>query len=92
MPSFAFIESMPVHYRADKRPPRTPVSFEWFPQNYDLDAAWARYFDTVLVRPAWNVADPTPQVFGERASEVRLVAHEGRFWLYDASPLFADTR
>jgi hypothetical protein len=68
------------------------VSFEWFPQNYDLDAAWARYFDTVLVRSAWNVADPTPQVFGERASEVRLVAHEGRFWLYDASPLFADTR
>jgi hypothetical protein len=88
-PSFAFIESMPVHYKPEHRPPRPPVASEWSPDNYTPRQPWAKYFDTVFVRSPWNVADPTSMVFGLDADRVRVMAHHGRFWVYDASPVFA---
>ena len=85
MPSFTFIESMPVHYKAEKRPPRAPVASEWSPQNYRVDLPWAGYFDTVLVRAPSDVDDPKELAFKDAADEVRVIARKGRYWLFDAS-------
>jgi hypothetical protein len=63
--------------------------FEWS-RSFDPNAAYARYFDTVLVRTPDSAPteDPAPRVFGKSASRAQRLAHFGRFWLYrlDAAP------
>jgi hypothetical protein len=87
--SFAKFESMPVHYALGKVPPVIPGGMEWDGSKYDPFAAYARYWDTVLVRTPDDApqADPRHRTFRSAAGAVRLLAHHGRFWLYDASSL-----
>jgi len=87
--SFAKFESMPVHYALGKAPPLIPGGMEWDGAKYDPFAPYARFWDTVLVRTP-DVApsvDPRARTFRSAASGVHLLAHHGRFWLYDASVL-----
>ncbi len=87
-PSFTYIESLPVHYKTETRPPRQPVAAEWSPENYSVDEPYARYFDTVIVVAPRANADPAQLVFHGDASLVNVIAHKGRFWAYDASAIF----
>ena len=87
--SFAKFESMPVHYALGKVPPVIPGGMEWDGGKYDPFAPYARFWDTVLVRTPDSapLADPRERTFRSASSGVRLLAHHGRFWLYDASEL-----
>jgi hypothetical protein len=87
--SFAKFESMPVHYALGKVPPVVPGGMEWDGAKYDPFAPYARFWDTVLVRTpdAAPGLDPRYRTFRSAAAGVRLLAHHGRFWLYDASVL-----
>lgn len=90
--TFTKFESMPVHYKPGKAPPAGPPGFEWDAGKVDIHAAWVRAYDTALVRAPSNVDDPTSLVFREEAYRVRLMAHRGRFWLYDISALNSSFR
>jgi hypothetical protein len=85
--SFAKFESMPVHYALGKVPPVIPGGMEWDGAKYDPFAPYARFWDTVLVRTPDSApgSDPRYRTFRSAAAGVRLLAHHGRFWLYDAS-------
>lgn len=85
--SFAKFESMPVHYAVGKAPPAIPGGMEWDGKKYDPFEPYARYWDTVLVRAPDREpeADPRFLTFRSAAPGIRLLAHRGRFWLYDAS-------
>jgi hypothetical protein len=91
--SFAKFESMPVHYALGKVPPVIPGGMEWDGAKYDPFAPYARFWDTVLVRTPDSapLTDPRERTFRSAAAGVRLLAHRGRFWLYDASALGAAT-
>lgn len=83
-------ESVPVHYRPGREPPRPPGGFEWYAELYKPDGAYAGAYDLVLVRSArrgGEPVDPAPKVFGAWASQVRLLSQRGRFYLYDTSAL-----
>lgn len=89
--SFARNESPPIRYRADTEPPRPPGGFEWDGRVYDPHAAYARYYDMVLVRswlgPDGSQVDPAAYVFKDLAPFVKQLSKRGRFYLYDASAL-----
>lgn len=89
--SFAKFESMPVHYAIGKVPPIIPGGMEWDGGKYDPFTTYGRFWDTVLVRTPDSAPadDPRGRTFRSGASQVRLLAHRGRFWLYDASALHA---
>jgi hypothetical protein len=80
---------MPVHYAVGKAPPGIPGGMEWDGAKYSPFAPYARYWDTVLVRTpdAEPEADPRVRTFRSASASVRVMAHHGRFWLYDASSL-----
>jgi len=80
--SFAMIESLPVHFKAESRPPRREVGAEWTPESYDPDSAYGRHFETVLVHAPSGTGDPTSLVFQEKAHAAQLLARHGRFFLY----------
>jgi hypothetical protein len=93
--SFAKFESMPVHYRQGRRPPAVPGGMEWDARKYDPAKPWARYWDTVFVRTPDKSPneDPRGRTFGGAADCVTVLAHRGRFWLFDASsPKCSPTR
>jgi hypothetical protein len=87
--SFAKFESMPVHYAIGRAPPGIPGGMEWDGNKYRPTEAYARYWDTVLVRTPDDDpdADPRFRTFRGAAPGVRVLARHGRFWLYDASVL-----
>jgi hypothetical protein len=87
--SFAKFESMPVHYAVGKAPPGIPGGMEWDGSKYSPFEPYARYWDTVLVRTpdAEPEGDPRFRTFRSAAAAVHVIAHRGRFWLYDASSL-----
>jgi hypothetical protein len=62
---------------------------EWDGNKYNPLAPYAPYWDTVLVRTPDDEpdADPRLRTFRSAASRVHVLAHHGRFWLYDASIL-----
>jgi hypothetical protein len=74
-----------------KAPPAVPRGLEWDANKYDHNAAYARYWDTVLVRTPDDDpdADPRPITFGQAAAHVKLLSRRGRFWLFDAEALKA---
>jgi len=85
---------MPVHYQIDKKPPVIPGGMEWDARKYDPTKPWARYWDTVLVRTPDKSPneDPRGRTFGKAAACATVLAHRGRFWLFDAfSPKCATT-
>jgi hypothetical protein len=85
--TFTKFESMPVHYRRGKALPPGPGGFEWDASKVDFHAPWTHAYDTVLVRAPASYEDPTRLVFKEQSYRVRLLAHQGRFWLYDTRAL-----
>jgi len=87
---FTRYASLPVRRRdAGERPPRFPSGLEWHPESYDPRAAYAAYFDWVLVRtPDEDPGeDPRWRTFGAYADRVIAKSHRGRFWLYDAAAI-----
>jgi hypothetical protein len=87
--SFAKFESMPVHYAVGKTPPVIPGGMEWDAAKYDVSQPYARFWDTVMVRTPDEdpSSDPSVRTFGAAAALMKVLAHHGRFWLYDASAL-----
>lgn len=85
--SFKRTMSLPVHYKLETMPPPTPQDFEWRPDAYRPDAAFARYFDLVLLKVApteLGESDPREDIWGDRAAEVKVLSHHGDWWLLDA--------
>jgi hypothetical protein len=78
---------MPVHYRPGKALPAGPPGFEWDANKIDFHAPWTHAYDTALVRAPATHEDPTRLVFKEQAYRVKVMARQGRFWLYDTSAL-----
>ena len=62
---------------------------EWDAAKYDPTQPFARYWDTVLVRTPDQAphVDPRVQTFGRAAARIEILAHRGRFWLFDARAL-----
>ncbi len=87
--SYASIPSNPVHYRGEP-PPVAPDTVAQGLAPYDPAAPYAPRFDLVLVRT--SAGDPAPRMWGDRAGEVELVSHHGRWWLFDARRYFAEAR
>jgi hypothetical protein len=85
--TFTKFESMPVHYRPGKALPAGPPGFEWDANKIDFHAPWTHAYDTALVRAPATHEDPTRLVFKEQAYRVKVMARQGRFWLYDTSAL-----
>jgi hypothetical protein len=85
--SFAKFESMPVHYAVGKTPPLIPGGMEWDATKYDVSQPYAHFWDTILVRTPDEdpSSDPALRTFGDAAAAMKLLAHRGRFWLYDGS-------
>jgi hypothetical protein len=82
--SFHFVSNnqSPIRYRRNSAavPPPTPRDFEWNPQLFDVGTR-GRFFDTFLVR---SLAPPT-ELFAKDLS-IRLVDHQGAWWLYHRTP------
>ena len=87
--SFTRYASLPLRHRDGTVPTPVPPGFEWSPKSFDPAASFVSDFDTVLVRsPDADVAiDPSTRIFGQHADDVTVMAHRGRFWLYDISRL-----
>jgi hypothetical protein len=88
--SFKRTMSLPIHYKMSTMPPAVPDSFEWRPNEYRADTAYARYFDLVLYKSAPatdgndDTSDPRDDIWGSRAGQVKVLAHHGAWWLLDA--------
>jgi len=87
--SFKRTMSLPVHYKMETMPPPVPQDFEWRPDAYRPDAAFARYFDLVLVKNApttdgEDTTDPSDTIWGFRSNQVKVISHHGSWWLLDA--------
>ncbi len=89
--SFTRTMSLPVHYRKETMPPDTPPNFEWNPHDYQPSAPYAKYFDLVLLKTTHDDdVDPRPSVWGLHAGEVDLVAHKGRWWIFETKRVSED--
>jgi hypothetical protein len=84
--SFARHPSFPVHYKPGKKPPETPVRFEWEPASYKPGTPYAKYFDTLLVRTDEKGEDPRIRLFGPGAAQIKVLSHHGRWWLLATRP------
>ncbi|HEU4534471.1 MAG TPA: hypothetical protein VFS00_10150, partial [Polyangiaceae bacterium] len=88
--SFTRTMSLPVHYRPEKMPPALPFNFEWTPQAYRATAPYARYFDLVLMKTTYDDnKDHRRSVWGDLADRVKVVAHRGKWWVFDTSAIAA---
>jgi hypothetical protein len=89
--SFTRTMSLPVHYKKETMPPDPPPNFEWQPSAYRTDTTWGRYFDLVLMKTQWDdQIDPRVSVWGSHASEVDVVAHQGKWWVFETKRVTAD--
>lgn len=63
-----------------------PRPSEWEPQKFDVTSAFGRRYTTVFVRTPDDAPgeDPSKRLFGARKG-ARVLAHRGRFWLFDTS-------
>lgn len=82
--SFHFIawNAAPIRYRKGSPavPPETPIRFEWTPERFDLRTR-GQFFDWFLVR---RPGGPDPRFL--REPSLRLVDHQGAWWLYRRAP------
>ncbi|GAC1351816.1 MAG: hypothetical protein NVSMB1_08510 [Polyangiales bacterium] len=89
--SFTRTMSLPVHYREGLVPPDPPANFEWNPGDYRENAAYARYFDVVLMKTTYDdQIDPRPSVWKNHFREVDTLAHHGRWWVFDTKRVTPD--
>jgi hypothetical protein len=89
--SFTRTMSLPVHYRKETMPPDPPPNFEWNPGDYRAQTPWAKYFDLVLMKTQWeDQIDPRPSVWGSHAGEVDVVAHQGKWWVFETKRVTED--
>jgi chitodextrinase len=89
--SFTRTMSLPVHYRKETMPPDPPPNFEWNPGDYRAQTPWAKYFDLVLMKTQWeDQIDPRASVWGSHASEVDVVAHQGKWWVFETKRVTED--
>ncbi len=89
--SFTRTMSLPVHYRKEKMPPDPPPNFEWNPSEYRTSTSWGRYFDLVLMKTQWDdQVDPRASVWGSHAAEVDVVAHQGKWWVFETTRVTED--
>ncbi len=89
--SFTRTMSLPVHYKKATMPPDPPPNFEWNPGDYRSDTPWAKYFDLVLMKTQWeDETDPRASVWGSHAGEVDLVAHRGKWWVFETKRVTED--
>jgi hypothetical protein len=89
--SFTRTMSLPVHYKKETMPPDPPPNFEWNPSEYRSDTTWAKYFDLVLMKTQWDDGvDPRASVWGRHAGEVDVVAHQGKWWVFETRGVKAD--
>jgi hypothetical protein len=89
--SFTRTMSLPVHYRKETMPPDPPPNFEWNPQDYVASADYAKYFDLVLMKTTNDDdKDPRMSVWGLHWKEVDIVAHHGRWWIFETKRVSPD--
>lgn len=89
--SFTRTMSLPVHYKRNTIPPDPPPNFEWNPSDYRANAAYAKYFDLVLMKTTHDDGkDPRASVWGHHASEVKTVMHRGRYWVFETKDVTDD--
>ena len=86
---FTRYASLPVRRRDAELGPLFPSGLEWNPGLFDPTAAYAGKYNLVLVRTPDDAPaeDPRRLTFGAYATDVRLLSHRGRFWLFDSSPM-----
>jgi hypothetical protein len=90
--SFTRHMSLPVHYKASTMPPDLPANFEWNPGDYRPGSPYAQYFDLVLMKTTNDDGvDPRSSVWGLYASQVDLVAHKGKWWLFETKRVSVDS-
>jgi hypothetical protein len=89
--SFTRYASLPVRYQPYQTRPMYASGLEWNPQLFQPDAPYVAYFNTVLVKTPDDApyVDPRELTFGYYAPQVRLLSQRGRFYLFDASGIFA---
>ena len=89
--SFTRTMSLPVHYRKETMPPDPPPNFEWNPQDYAPGSEYAKYFDLVLMKTTNDDdRDPRQSVWGLHWREVDIVAHRGRWWIFETKRVSAE--
>lgn len=82
--SFTRHMSLPVHYMPSTMPPDPPPNFEWNPGDYRVGSPYAKYFDMVLMKTTYDDGiDPRSSVWGLYADQVDVVAHKGKWWLFE---------
>lgn len=89
--SFTRTMSLPVHYKRNTIPPDPPPNFEWNPSDYRQSAAYARYFDLILMKTTRDDGkDPRASVWGRHANEVQTVLHRGKYWVFETKGITDD--
>jgi hypothetical protein len=89
--SFTRTMSLPVHYKRHTLPPDPPANFEWNPGDYRHHAAFAKYFDLILMKTTFDDGkDPRASVWGHHADEVKTVLHRGRYWVFETKDIKPD--
>jgi hypothetical protein len=89
--SFTRTMSLPVHYKKETMPPDPPPNFEWNPQDYRPNSDYAKYFDLVLMKTTNDDdKDPRQSVWGLHWREVDIVAHVGRWWIFETKRVSPD--
>lgn len=89
--SFTRTMSLPVHYKRETMPPDPPANFEWNPGDYRASAAFAKYFDLVLMKTTHDDGkDPRESVWHSHADEVDTVMHRGRWWVFETRRVKTD--
>lgn len=89
--SFTRTMSLPVHYKRETMPPDPPANFEWNPGDYKPTLPFAKYFDLVLMKTTFDDGkDPRASVWGAHASEVDVVSHHGKWWVFETKRVTDD--
>ena len=84
---FAVFGASPLRYRTDPAavvPPPVPRRWEWTPKRFRVEEHGA-FFDTFLIR---DQRDPAALFAADQS--IRLVAHEGSWWLFRRSDLIRE--
>jgi hypothetical protein len=72
-------------------PPDPPANFEWNPGDYKSSLPFAKYFDLVLMKTTFDDGkDPRASVWGSHASEVDVVLHHGKWWVFETKRVTDD--